>query len=336
MPRRAPPAPSRSTPTPPTSGCSKPPSSFAPGGCPAVELTEACLRRIEERNGGPPSLDGAPDAVNAWVRLYPGSRARAGGAGRRSGAPARPTPRRCCAASRSASRICTRSQGLPLTASSRVLDADTPATRRHRAWGALREQGMVLLGHTHTHEFAAGGTTDQVGNPHALHLIAGGSSGGSAAALAARMTPAALGSATRAARCAFRRPAAARARSSPRTARIPLDGIVPLAPSLDHPGRWRARWPTAPRSSTRWPPATAAVTPLLPPPADDGRAPARGARRSQSARWRRPIALTDRRNRDPRWPTRWPADTTRPSRRASDSARGSSSCRRRGRSSGTT
>ena len=55
---------------------------------------------------------------------------------------------------------------------------------------------MVLLGHLHTHEFAAGGTTDQVGNPRALDRSAGGSSGGSAAALAARMTPAATGTDT--------------------------------------------------------------------------------------------------------------------------------------------
>ena len=40
---------------------------------------------------------------------------------------------------------------------------------------------MVLLGHLHTHEFAAGGTTDQVGNPVGpLPLSPGGSSGGSA------------------------------------------------------------------------------------------------------------------------------------------------------------
>ena len=37
----------------------------------AVELTEACLARIEERNGGAPTFEGAPDAINAWVRLYP-------------------------------------------------------------------------------------------------------------------------------------------------------------------------------------------------------------------------------------------------------------------------
>jgi aspartyl-tRNA(Asn)/glutamyl-tRNA(Gln) amidotransferase subunit A len=37
----------------------------------AVELLKDCLRRIEERNGGAPSFDGAPAAVNAWARLYP-------------------------------------------------------------------------------------------------------------------------------------------------------------------------------------------------------------------------------------------------------------------------
>ena len=37
----------------------------------AVELAEACLARIEDRNGGPPTHDGAPDAINAWARVYP-------------------------------------------------------------------------------------------------------------------------------------------------------------------------------------------------------------------------------------------------------------------------
>ena len=103
------------------------------------------------------------------------------------------------------------------------------------AWARLRERGMVLLGHTHTHEFAAGGTTDQVGNPWALDRVAGGSSGGSAAALAARMAPAALGSDT----CgSLRIPSACCGTSAikPSHGRIPLDGIIPLAPSLDHPG----------------------------------------------------------------------------------------------------
>jgi aspartyl-tRNA(Asn)/glutamyl-tRNA(Gln) amidotransferase subunit A len=102
-------------------------------------------------------------------------------------------------------------------------------------WARLRDAGMVLLGHTHTHEFAAGGTTDQVGNPWALDRVAGGSSGGSAAALAARMVPAALGSDT----CgSLRIPSACCGTSTikPTHGRIPLDGVVPLAPTLDHAG----------------------------------------------------------------------------------------------------
>jgi aspartyl-tRNA(Asn)/glutamyl-tRNA(Gln) amidotransferase subunit A len=103
------------------------------------------------------------------------------------------------------------------------------------AWRRLRDAGMVPLGHTHTHEFAAGGTTDQVGNPQALELVVGGSSGGSAAALAARMTPAALGSDT----CgSLRIPAACCGVSSikPTHGRVPIGGVIPLAPSLDHLG----------------------------------------------------------------------------------------------------
>jgi aspartyl-tRNA(Asn)/glutamyl-tRNA(Gln) amidotransferase subunit A len=37
----------------------------------AVELLAACEKAIEQRNGGKPSFEGSPGAVNAWVRLYP-------------------------------------------------------------------------------------------------------------------------------------------------------------------------------------------------------------------------------------------------------------------------
>ena len=76
--------------------------------------------------------------------------------------------------------------GKPLTASSRVLD-EVPE-RDCDAWTGPAE-GMVLLGHLHTHEFACGGTTDQVGNPWSLERSAGGSSGGSGAALASGRCP---------------------------------------------------------------------------------------------------------------------------------------------------
>src|SRR6185312_6406688 len=94
---------------------------------------------------------------------------------------------------------------------------------------------MVLLGHLHTHEFAAGGTTDQVGNPWALDRSAGGSSGGSGAALAARMTPAATGTDTAG---SLRIPSAFCGTSTikPTLGVVSLDGVVPLAPTLDHAG----------------------------------------------------------------------------------------------------
>lgn len=94
---------------------------------------------------------------------------------------------------------------------------------------------MVLLGHLHTHEFAVGGTTDQVGNPWALDRTAGGSSGGSAAALAARMTPAATGTDTAG---SLRIPSALSGTSAikPTYGTTSMRGVIPLAPSFDHAG----------------------------------------------------------------------------------------------------
>ncbi len=257
----------------------------------SAELTEACLRRIEERNGGPPTLDGAPGAVNAWVRLYPElAREQAAAADERRAREGENAPLLCGIPIGVKDLYAV--EGLPLTASSRVLDADTPAPKDSAAWAALREQGMVPLGHTHTHEFAAGGTTDQVGNPHALHLIAGGSSGGSAAALAARMTPAALGSDT----CgSLRIPSACCGTSAikPTHGRISLDGIIPMAASLDHPGpmaRTVADCAAVLEAMAR---GTAAVTPLLPPPAEMGALPL-AARSGPSPLDGVTVALTDR------------------------------------------
>lgn len=199
----------------------------------ARELTEACLARIQERNGGPPSDNGAPDAINAWVRLYPElARAAAADADRRLDAERAEAPLLCGVPIGLKDLYAVR--GLPLTASSAVLEGHI-AEADAEAWTRLSGDGMVLLGHTHSHEFAAGGTTDQVGNPWALDRTVGGSSGGSAAALAAGMTPAALGSDT----CgSLRIPSACCGTSAikPTHGRVPLDGIIPLAPSLDHPG----------------------------------------------------------------------------------------------------
>jgi aspartyl-tRNA(Asn)/glutamyl-tRNA(Gln) amidotransferase subunit A len=197
----------------------------------AAELLEACLARIAERNGGEPTFDGAPDAINAWARLYPDlARQLARAADERLAAESPPA---LCGIPLALKDLFA-ARGLPLTASSRVLqggvsDADSTAWRR------LRERGMVLVGHTHTHEFAAGGTTDQVGNPWSVDRTAGGSSGGSAAALAARMVPAALGTDTAG---SLRIPAALSGVSSikPTHGRVPDDGCIPLTQTLDHIG----------------------------------------------------------------------------------------------------
>jgi aspartyl-tRNA(Asn)/glutamyl-tRNA(Gln) amidotransferase subunit A len=197
----------------------------------AVELLEACLARIAERNGGEPTFDGAPDAINAWARLYPDlGRQLARAADERL---ATESPPALCGIPLALKDLFA-ARGLPLTASSRVLQGDV-SDADSIAWRRLRERGMVLVGHTHTHEFAAGGTTDQVGNPWSVDRTAGGSSGGSAAALAARMVPAALGTDTAG---SLRIPAALSGVSSikPTHGRVPDDGCIPLTQTLDHIG----------------------------------------------------------------------------------------------------
>jgi aspartyl-tRNA(Asn)/glutamyl-tRNA(Gln) amidotransferase subunit A len=195
----------------------------------AVELTEACLARIRERDGDH-SHDGDPGSVNAWVRVYEeDARVAAASADERL-------------ARGDASPLCGIPIGLkdlygvagkPLTASSRVLD-EVPE-RDCDAWASLSAAGMVLLGHLHTHEFACGGTTDQVGNPWALERSAGGSSGGSGAALASRQVPAATGTDTAG---SLRIPSAECGTSTVKPTRgaLSMRGIVPLAPTFDHAG----------------------------------------------------------------------------------------------------
>jgi aspartyl-tRNA(Asn)/glutamyl-tRNA(Gln) amidotransferase subunit A len=195
----------------------------------ARELTDACLARIGERDGVH-SHDGDPDSINAWVRVYEEDALAAA---------ARADER---LAAGDAPPLCGIPIGLkdlyavagkPLTASSRVLDE--AQERDCDCWALLRAGGMVLLGHLHTHEFACGGTTDQVGNPWSLERSAGGSSGGSAAALASRQVPAATGTDTAG---SLRIPSAECGTSTIKPTRglLSIRGIVPLAPTFDHPG----------------------------------------------------------------------------------------------------
>lgn len=256
----------------------------------AVELTEACFQRIDQRNGGPPSYEGAPKAINAWARLYPElAREQATAADERRAREGDAAPLLCGIPL--ALKDLYAVAGLPLTASSRVLEGNVAADDAI-AWTRLRDRGMVLLGHTHTHEFAAGGTTDQVGNPWALDRVAGGSSGGSAAALAARMAPAALGSDT----CgSLRIPSACCGTSAikPTHGRIPLGGVIPLAPSLDHPGPMARTIADCAALLHAMADGAAELVPLMPPAApmpDLPLAPQPGPRPFEGMT----IALTDR------------------------------------------
>ena len=236
----------------------------------AVELLAACQAAIAERNGGEPSFEGAPGAVNAWVRLYPDLAAEQARAADERLARERDAAPLLCGIPIGLKDLYAVA-GLPLSASSRVLEGNV-ASADATAWARLAARGMVLVGHTHTHEFAAGGTTDQVGNPHALERSAGGSSGGSAAALAAAMVPAALGTDTAG---SLRIPAAICGISSlkPTHGRVPIDGVEPLAASLDHAGPMARSLADCGALLAGLADDGAQATPLMPPPAPLGPLP---------------------------------------------------------------
>lgn len=261
----------------------------------AAELLAACHRRIESANGGPPTFDGAPEAVNAWARLYPELAEELAGAADRRLEREREAAPLLCGIPIGVKDLYSVA-GLPLTASSRVLE-DQIAGGDCTAWVRLRAQGMVLVGHTHTHEFAAGGTTDQVGNPWALERVPGGSSGGSAAALAAGMVPVAVGTDTLG---SLRIPSALCGTSSVKAThgRVPMDGIVPLAPTLDHAGPMARSVADCSALLTVLGSGGSQVSPLLPPPAPPGSLPVEarpGPRPLEGLK----LAVTDRPDRQP-------------------------------------
>jgi aspartyl-tRNA(Asn)/glutamyl-tRNA(Gln) amidotransferase subunit A len=124
--------------------------------------------------------------------------------------------------------------GVPSTSSSRVR-ADYIPDHDSAVVAKLREAGAVVVGRTHSHEFAYGVVTPQTRNPWRLDRIAGGSSGGSAAAVAVGTCFLGLGSDTAG---SIRIPAAlcGTVGLKPTYGRVSRTGVTPFSWSLDHAG----------------------------------------------------------------------------------------------------
>jgi aspartyl-tRNA(Asn)/glutamyl-tRNA(Gln) amidotransferase subunit A len=127
-------------------------------------------------------------------------------------------------------------QDIRTTAGSKILSKFIP---QHDAEivAKLKEAGVVLLGKTNMHEFAYGVTSNNphygpVHNPWDLSRIPGGSSGGSAAAVAAGLCYGSIGTDTGG---SIRIPASlcGIVGLKPTLGRVSVEGVIPLSPKLD-------------------------------------------------------------------------------------------------------
>jgi Asp-tRNA(Asn)/Glu-tRNA(Gln) amidotransferase A subunit family amidase len=130
--------------------------------------------------------------------------------------------------------------GLPTTCGSVSSFGTDRAEADADVVGDLRRSGAVIVGKTVLHEFAYGATGDRSAhgpshNPYDHTRVSGGSSGGSAVAIASGMVPLSLGTDTAG---SVRVPAAlcGTVGFKPAFDALSAKGVYPLAPSLDHVG----------------------------------------------------------------------------------------------------
>jgi aspartyl-tRNA(Asn)/glutamyl-tRNA(Gln) amidotransferase subunit A len=188
-----------------------------------VELVDACLDRIDRHD----------KAIQAWITVLPEqarAEARAAADEIARGGPRSPLH---------GIPICHKDlydmKGVPTTAGSKVLADAPPAKRDSAVVAKLRASGAIALGKTNTHEFAFGVRTPPTSNPWNPGCIPGGSSGGTAAALASGMCLGGSGSDTGG---SIRIPSSLcnTVGIKPTFGRVSKAGIVPLAWSEDHAG----------------------------------------------------------------------------------------------------
>ena len=192
-----------------------------------VELTTACLARIDELN----------PTINAFITvIHESALAEA----------------RAAEAEISAGNWRGPLHGIPIglkdlidtagikTTCGSALFADRVPTEDAYIVQRLKSAGAVLLGKQNMQEFAYGGTSTSsyfgpVRNPFDTDRIAGGSSGGSAAAVATGLCFGAIGTDTGG---SVREPAAfcGIVGLKPTYGRVSVRGVFPLSPSLDHVG----------------------------------------------------------------------------------------------------
>ncbi|MGU3468489.1 amidase [Methylobacterium sp. C33D] len=187
----------------------------------SAELVGACLDRIARLDGTLSSFVHLPAAALDAARAADAEIARTGPRSPLHGIPIAVKDNYTTA-------------DMPTRAGTAVEALTFPAADSH-AVARLRAAGAVILGKTRMHEFAWGMVTPPTRNPWDPDRVPGGSSGGSGAAVAARLCPAALGSDTGG---SIRIPAAlcGVVGLKPTYGRVGRSGIVPHSWSLDHAG----------------------------------------------------------------------------------------------------